>query len=787
MKKFSIVLYFLIPYLCFVLVKFLYADEGGYGLMNSSNQSEGYLAISEQQVPDIISFNFHVKPILSDKCFLCHGPDAGTREAGLRFDIKEVALGALGELKDHYAIVPGLPDESKLVYRITNEDPNIRMPPPVSNLTLTEYEKNVLVKWIEQGASWESHWSFTPPVKPDIPEIKEKDWAQNEIDFFIAGKLEAKGLKHSKRATKEKLIRRLYFDLTGLPPGIEDIDNFLKDTDNNAYEKIVDQLLASEAYGERMSSDWLDVARYADSHGYQDDLERTMWPWRDWVIHAFNSNLPFDEFITWQLAGDLLDNPTKEQILATGFNRNHKITQEGGVVDEEYRVEYVMDRTITTTKSLIGLTMECSRCHDHKYDPVSQKEFYQVYSFFNQVDEKGRINYGEIPKPYIEIDSTLIIEEFPFIRKPDSIKELKVMVMEESPGLRETHVLNRGAYDALGELVEYGTPEAVLSFDQSLPKNRLGLSKWFLDEKNPLTARVAVNRYWQLIFGRGIVATPADFGNQGALPTHPELLDWLAVTFREEGWNIKSLIKKFVMSATYQQSSIITRQGQQLDPQNKLLARGVRYKLPAEMIRDNALAVSGLLVEKTGGPSVKPYQPKGLWKEKTGGGGGSLASYKQEKGENLYRRSLYTFWKRTAPPPSMMTFDTASRDFCEVKRQKTSTPLQALVLLNDPQYIESARVLATNILKKELGSDEEKSELLFRTITSRLPDKEELQNMMTYLEESEEGMNDPDKNPEDLLTIGDSPLDGSIDKTKLYKYTTLACILLNLEETIIKS
>ncbi len=787
MKKFRIVLYFLVPYLCFVLVKFLFADENGYSLLNSSNRAEGYLALTEQQVPDIISFNFHVKPILSDKCFLCHGPDAGTREAGLRFDVKEVALGALGELKDHYAIVPGKPDESKLVYRITNEDPNVRMPPPVSNLTLTEYEKKVLVKWIEQGATWESHWSFIPPVKPDVPKIKEKGWVQNEIDYFIASKLESKGLKQSKRATKEKLIRRLYFDLTGLPPSLEAIDNFLKDENSNAYEKVVDQLLASEEYGERMSSDWLDVARYADSHGYQDDLERTMWPWRDWVIHAFNSNLPFDEFITWQLAGDLLDNPTKEQILATGFNRNHKITQEGGVVDEEYRVEYVMDRTITTTKSLIGITMECSRCHDHKYDPVSQKEFYQVYSFFNQVDEKGRIEYGEIPKPYIEIDSALISEEYPFIHKPDSIKELKVMIMEETPGIRETHILNRGAYDALGEIVDFGTPEAILVFDQSLPKNRLGLAKWFLDEKNPLTARVTVNRYWQLIFGKGIVSTPADFGNQGAIPSHPELLDWLAVTFRENGWDIKSLIKKMVMSSTYQQSSVITKEGLALDPQNDLLARGVRYKLTAEMIRDNALAVSGLLIKKTGGPSVKPYQPKGLWKEKTGGGGGSLASYKQAKGENLYRRSLYTFWKRTAPPPSMMTFDTASRDFCEVKRQKTSTPLQALVLLNDPQYIESARVLATNILKKELSSEEEISELLFRTITSRLPDKEELQSMMIYLNESEEGLNDPDKNPDDLLVIGDTPLDETVDKTELYKYTTLACVLLNLEETIIKS
>jgi len=787
MKKYSIILYFLIPYAFFILVKFLYKDKESYSKMSASYNTEGYLSEVEQQVPDIISFNFNVKPILSDKCFLCHGPDAGTREAGLRFDIKEVALGALGEFKDHFAIVPGKPEESKMVYRITNEDPNVRMPPPVSNLMLTEYEKKVLVKWIEQGAKWEDHWSFIPPVKPDIPEIKIKNWALNEIDNFIGSKLEAKGLKPSESATKEKLIRRLYFDLTGLPPSLDAVDAFLKDTDVNAYEKVVDQLLASEAYGERMSSDWLDVARYADSHGYQDDFERIMWPWRDWVIYAFNTNLPFDKFITWQLAGDLLENPTKEQIIATGFNRNHKITQEGGVVDEEYRVEYVMDRTITTTKSLIGITMECSRCHDHKYDPISQKDFYQLFSFFNQLEEKGRTDKFEIPEPRIELTSEIIKNEVPFIHKPDSVKELKIMVMKDTPGIRDTHILNRGAYDALGEIVTYGTPDAILAFDDSLPKNRLGLAQWFLDKKNPLTARVTVNRFWQLIFGKGIVATPADFGNQGAIPSHPELLDWLAVTFVEEGWNVKSLLKKMVLSATYQQSSKITKKGLQIDPENDLLGRGVRYKLPAEMIRDNALFVSGLLVAKIGGPSVKPYQPEGLWKEKTGGGGGSLANYTLGAGEDLYRRSLYTFWKRTAPPPSMMTFDAASRDFCEVKRQKTSTPLQALILLNDPQYIESARVLATNILKKDLVSDEDKSKLLFRSITSRFPDKLELQKMISYLNESEEGLVDSDNNPEDLLTIGATPLDETVNKEELYKYTTLACVLLNLEESIIKS
>lgn len=787
MKKYRIILYFLVPFVCFVLLKKIFFEKEVYSNMNTHSDADGYETMYEQQVPEVISFNFHVKPILSDKCFLCHGPDAGTREAGLRFDTKEGAFAALGEFKDHYAIVPGKPAESKLVYRVTNNDPKVRMPPVDSNLSLSDYEKKVLVKWIEQDAKWESHWSFIPPVKPTVPSIINEGWPKNEIDYFIARKFEAKGLNPSKKASKEKLIRRLYFDLTGLPPKIEEIDDFLKDNRTDAYEKVVDRLLNSQAYGERMSSDWLDVARYADSHGYQDDLERTMWPWRDWVIHAFNANLPFDSFVIWQLAGDLLNNPTKEQILATGFNRNHKITQEGGVVDEEYRIEYVMDRTITTSKALIGITMECSRCHDHKYDPISQKEFYQMFSFFNQVKEKGRIEYGEIPTPNIELTSELISEEVPFIHKPDSIKEVKVMVMEDTEGIRKTHFLNRGSYDAPEGIVNFGTPKAIMTFDNELPKNRLGLAKWFIDEKNPLTARVTVNRYWQLIFGNGIVSTPADFGNQGAIPSHPELLDWLAVTFREDGWNIKSLIKKMVMTATYQQSSKISKEGKRFDPANSLLARGVRYKLPAEMIRDNALAVSDLLVQKIGGPSVKPYQPDGLWQETTGGGGGSLTKYIEGKGEHLYRRSLYTFWKRTVPPPSMMTFDTASRDFCEVKRQKTNTPLQALVLLNDPQYIEAARVLATNILQKGLDNDKEKVNLLFRTITSRQPDKEELEKMTGYLKESVETISMSIDIPDGLLTIGETPLDAEIDKEELFKYTTLACIILNLEETNIKS
>ena len=429
---------------------------------------------------------------------------------------------------------------------------------------------------------------------------------ENEIDNFIVRKLFQKGLKPSQRAKKEKLLRRVYFDLIGLPPSIEAIDNFINDSDGNAYEKVIDQLLASESYGEKMASEWLDISRYADTHGYQDDLERVMWPWRDWVIHAFNKNLSYDEFIKWQLAGDLIPDANLEQIVATGFNRNHKITQEGGVIDEEYRVEYVMDRANTTSKSLMGLTMECARCHDHKYDPISQKDFYGFYAFFNQIKEKGRIEYNEIPEPNITITPAEIKEMLSFVKMPDSINEVKLMVMKEEKDFkRKTYILNRGTYDNPTDEVQFAAPDVILPFSDKYKQNRLGLVEWLFDDENPLTARVAVNRLWQQMFGVGIVSTTADFGNQGDLPSHPELLDWLSVTFKEEGWDMKKMLKRMAMSNTYQQSSMVSPEVLEIDPENKYLSRSSRDKLTAEMIRDNALAVSGLLVNKIGGPSVK--------------------------------------------------------------------------------------------------------------------------------------------------------------------------------------
>jgi len=782
-RKKSLVLYFIIPFILVVLIKlgvgyFTSEDNDVYLTLKQGENGEG----KKVELPEKVDYIFDVKPILSDRCYLCHGPDKGTREAGLRLDTKEGAYAAIGEHLDRYAIVPGDVKTSQLVFKINNLDPDKIMPPLSSNLSLSTYEKQVLTKWIEQGAEWKDHWAFVLPVKKQLPKISNPKLANSEIDFFIINKLEKLGLTPTDKATKEKLIRRASFDIIGLPPTIEAIDAFVNDSNPNAYEKVLDRLLASKSYGEHMTSSWLDVARYADTHGYQDDLERIMWPWRDWVISAYNKNIPYDQFIKWQLAGDLLPDATLEQIVATGFNRNHKITQEGGVVAEEYRVEYVMDRTNTTATALMGLTMECARCHDHKYDPISQKEFYRFYSFFNKVKEKGQIGYDEIPEPNILITPEMIEETLSFIKMPDSIKEVRLMVMKDDAADRKTFILKRGAYDNPSKEVTAGTPDIVLPFLDEFSKDRLGLANWFFDERNALTARVAVNRIWQQIFGIGIVSTTADFGNQGSLPTHPELLDWLAVTFREDGWDVKKMIKRMLLSNTYQQSSKVTPELLEIDPNNIYLARSSRNKLTAEMLRDNSLAISGLLVDKIGGPSVKPYQPPGIWAETTSGQG--LTEYHVATGENKYRRSLYTFWKRTVPPPSMMTFDASSRDLCSVERQKTSTPLQALVMLNDPQLIESAQTLAYAILKDESLSEEDKVINIFRKLTSRFPDDEEKEKLIQFLREAEKDFDSitEEKTKEVLKKYNNV----TISPEKLYAFTVLTSLVINLDEAIVK-
>ena len=727
-------LFFIVPLLCVLILKYYSSKPSVTEISNTKQSVE--LIKSDFKI-DEVNFNFDVKPILSDKCYTCHGPDDKARKANLRLDIESGFYKSLEDNPNHYVINKNSPEKSEILNRINSENASYVMPPPESNLKLSDREKEVLKKWVDQGGNWEPHWAYTKPKLPNIPEIDLENWASNEIDYFIAKKLNSVGMTPSEKEEKEILIRRAYFDLIGLPPTIQEIDEFVSDNSNNAYEKVIDKLLESKSYGERMAAIWMDLSRYGDSHGYQDDQERIMWPWRDWVIHAYNTNMTYDKFITWQMAGDMLPNATKEQIIASGFNRNHKITQEGGVVPEEYRVEYVADRTVTSAKIMMGLTVECARCHTHKYDPISHDEFFSLYSFFNNVDEDGLIGYGiTAPKPNLTIKKGDIKKDLSFINLPDSINDVTLMVMKETENLRNTYVLNRGSYDSPTKLVKPSTPEVVLKFDKDkYPSNRIGLSKWFFDDDNPLTSRVTVNRLWQQFFGVGIVATPDDFGSQGNKPFNPELLDWLAYTFQHhDKWDTKKFIKRIVMSSTYKQSSKVKDENRLKDPDNTYLANYPRQKLSAEMIRDNALATSGMLVKKVGGPSVKPMQPPGLWDEVTGGGGGSLAFYVEDTGENLYRRSLYTFWKRTVPPPSMMIFDAPTRDFCSPVRQKTSTPLQSLALMNDPQYQIAAENLSHNIFKEDT-SIEKKINKLYRTVTGRTPKEDEIAELKKYLNE----------------------------------------------------
>jgi len=743
------------------------------------------------KVPELVDYNFHIKPILSDNCYTCHGPDANKRKAGLRLDIAAVAYSELKESPGKFAIVPGKPAKSELYHRITADDPSEIMPPVDAKLRLNSYEKRLIKKWIEQGGPYEKHWAFIAPLKAELPETTLEGWAQNEIDAFVLQKLEENNLLPSEKAGKETLIRRIALDLTGLPPDPEVAPGYLSDTTGGLVSKIIDEFLASEHYGERMTQVWLDVARYADSHGYQDDSYRTMWPWRDWVIHAFNKNMPYDEFLTWQLAGDLMSDATREQILATGFNRNHPITQEGGVIQEEYQSYYVVDRTNTLGKGILGITLECAKCHDHKYDPISQEEYYGVYAFFNNVSEMGlRMDAVQAAKvkyfadaPYMTITDKETDGVLSFINNTKG-EEVKVMIMNDSTP-RQTFLLNRGNYDDPTDSVQPITPAGIYPFSDTLPKNRLGLAQWVTDKDNPLTARVFVNRIWAMLFGNGLVETAEDFGVQGSLPSHPQLLDWLSRDFVEHDWDIKYLLKKIMLSATYQQSSEVTPALKQADPNNKLLARAPRFRMSGEMIRDYILATSGLLHGEIGGPSVKPYQPPGLWEETNAGGDrGVLTTYIEDKGDGLYRRSLYTFWKRTLPPPSMSIFDAPTRDFCEVRRQKTNTPLQALALQNDIQMLEAARVLAENTVASH-REDTSFVKEVFRKILVRSPESEELEVLDAYYRDALENFTVQTGEAEKLLALGNSPPRES-DPAQTAALMLTAQVIYNLDETITK-
>ncbi len=749
-----------------------------------------------------VDFRREILPILSENCFLCHGPDARTRKADLRLDLKESALR-----KNDPIIVPGNSRESELIRRITSDDPDERMPPRKSGKTLAARQVELLTRWIDQGASWSQHWAFEPPRRGTPPAVRNRIWPRNPIDAFLLARLEAEKLTPSPEAEPTTLIRRVSLDLTGLPPTPAEVEAFLADGSPGAYEALVDRLLASPEYGQRMAMDWLDGARYADTNGYQNDFARTMWPWRDWVIAAFNANQPFDRFTIDQIAGDLLPGATQAQRIATGFNRNNRTVTEAGSIDEEWRIENAVDRVETTSTVFLGLTMGCSRCHDHKYDPISQTEFYQFLGFFNSVNEKGVYTEqkGNVPPMIVmptpkdrdrlrEFDLAIAVARAYGTPKHRNVlnKEkaeyeqriTSVMVMEDTPQPRPTYVLKRGQYDQPDKTrpVQPDTPSCLSHLPPGAPRNRLGLARWLVAPENPLTARVAVNRIWQHHFGTGLVKTAENFGIQGEPPSHPELLDWLATELIRTGWDLKAMHRLIVTSASYRQSSRASRALLARDPENRLLARGPRFRLSAEVVRDNALAIAGLLAHRIGGPSVKPYQPAGLWEELAGGAG--EGPYIQDKGPALYCRSLYVYRKRTVPHPILATFDAPSRETCQVKRARTNTPLQALELLNDVTYVEAARCLAERMLLQGGCTAEERITFAFRRATARTPTPAELAVLCRGLERYRNAYRAQHEAALQLIRHGESPIDPRIDPVDLAAYTATAGVILNLDETI---
>ncbi|MBN9520634.1 DUF1553 domain-containing protein [bacterium] len=803
--------------------------------------------------PAKVNFAREVLPILSDTCFACHGPDAKARKADLRLDTKDDAHGS-------GTIVPGKSAESELIRRIASTDPDEVMPPAKGAKKLTPQQIDTLKKWIDQGAPWGRHWAFDAPQRPAVPQLRNPQPAtRHQIDAFVRHRLEREKMVPAAPATKEQLIRRITLDLTGLPPTPAEVDVFVADPAPDAFEKLVDRLLASPRYGERMAWDWLDAARYADSNGYQGDNERTMWPWRDWVVRAFNDNMPYDQFTRWQLAGDLLPNATREQILATGFNRNHMINGEGGRIPEENRVEYVFDQTETVGTLWLGLTLTCSRCHDHKFDPISRRDYYRLFAYFNQTPVNGGGGSGQTA-PVIDfstpeqetrlkaaqksLDETVkqigpiekklrddaatttkdgkyesklpaVIESAlrkgPNGRADQNNDELakhfeksepayvsllkdyrkrkgqrdaaanaipKVMVMGDTPKARDTFILTRGAYDKHEDKVTPGVPASLPALPKDAPPNRLALANWVVAKGNPLTARVTVNRIWQMVFGTGLVKSSEDFGVQGERPSHPELLDWLAVEFVESGWDVKRLVRLIVTSQTYQQSSKVTAEQRERDPDNRLLARGPRHRLPSWMIRDQTLFASGLMTPTIGGTPVRTYQPPGIWEEATFG----FKRYQQDTGAALYRRSLYVFWRRIVGPT--MFFDAATRQTCAVKTTTTNTPLHALTTLNDTTFVEAARVLAQRAMT-EAGNDEAaRLRGAFRHAVGRVPTAAEVEILRGSLDRQRRLYANDRPAAERLLRVGESRRDERLDVVEHAALTAVCTLIFNLDETL---
>lgn len=832
-------------------------------------------AAQGSEVPD---YNRDIRPLLSENCFFCHGQDANKRKADIRLDVRDEAIKA-GVLK------PGAASESEMIARLFAEDEDERMPPAKSNRHLTSDQKDLLKRWVDAGAKYDPHWAFQKIVKPPPKQVKDEAWIRNDIDRYVIAGLEKRRVSPSPEAERTTLIRRVTLDLTGLPPTAEEVAAYLTDSSPQAYEKVVDRLLTSPHYGERMAWPWLDAARYADSNGFQQDGDRHQYIWRDWVVRAFNENLPFDQFTTWQLAGDLLKNPSQDQLIATGFNRNHMLNGEGGAIKEEQRVNVVIDRVDTTSTVWLGLTMACAQCHDHKYDPVTQKDFYRFFAFFNNVPETGGVDrrggggcdegnlrsvqysrpWLEMPtpenltlrkqhketlrelenelKPHAATIASLLAawegslsdkekrdarQKFPravalaLLDGPDGrtegrTKELRnhflahvqegnprwkeigalliktlqdqqnnedaiptVMIMGELAGKdrRETHVLDRGDYLSPREKVEPGTPAFLPPLPAGVGSDRLAVAHWLVSKEHPLTARVTVNRFWQMLFGMGLVKTPEDFGLQSEMPLQKELLDWLAWQYMHSGWDTKALLRLMVTSATYRQSSRHRADLAHLDPENRWLARGARYRLPAFMLRDQALMLSGLLDDRIGGAPVYPYQPDGLWEDFSFG----KISYPQPREGQLHRRSLYTFWRRTLGPTNM--FDSSPRQACSVKSLLTNTPLHALTLLNDLTYVESARFLAQRMVKTWPNDSSERLAGAFKLVTARPPSAAELRLLQECYAQA---LADFKANLQDAKALGLAGItksDLTLDTAQLAAHTAVAQLLLNLDEVL---
>ena len=821
---------------------------------------------------ETIDFNRQILPILSDACFHCHGPDAATREAKLRLDERE---GIFRTREGITVVAPGKPDASELILRISSPHEDEVMPPRKASRQLKPAEIELLKRWVAAGAPWGTHWAFTPPQRPAVPVIGDPALARrvrNPVDAFVFARLEREKISPSPEAARETLLRRVTLELTGVPPTPTELDAFLADRAPDAYERVVDRLLASPRYGERWAWDWLDVARYADTNGFQGDPERTMWPWRDWVVNAINTNMPYDQFTIEQLAGDLLPDATKEQKLASGFHRNNMFNGEGGRISEETRVENVFDRVETTATVWLGLTFTCARCHDHKYDPISHQDYYALYDIFNQMSETGRNQGGGQVPPVMDMSTpaeqervkqanvrldavakrveAFEVKKFPRAEgqtvadSPDAIKLpgnlfathakveprrrningllealphfkttepdpayaqlieehiaavrerdnatariTRVMIMDEVKERRETFVLNRGNYESRTDVKVVGAVPSLFrrppasttaTAEAGGPINRLDLARWLVSPQNPLAARVTANRAWQAFFGTGLVKTAEDFGVQSEPPSHRELLDWLATDLVARGWDMKALHRVIVTSATYRQDSRVTPDRFERDPENRLLARGPRHRMPSWMLRDQALAAAGLLVDDRGGPAVKPYQPDGIWEEATFG----KKTYRQDQGAALYRRSLYVFWRRIVGPTTF--FDAGARQVCTVKVGRTNTPLHALVTLNDPAYVEAARVMAQGVAMST-GSDETKLENAFRVLTARFPTAQERGILQARLETLRRQYAADPEAARLLVTTGEAARPESLDPAEHAAWTALCSLLMNLDETL---